>query len=217
MHDPVFEEDHCGCKIKIFQDDASMSPRDWDTLGKMVCWHRRYELGDPHSFENPDAFFADVVETAIASNTDTCAVRSWIANKMSAKDAAAISVVMLPLYLYDHTGISMNTKGFHCPWDSGQVGFIYASNDQIRKEYGVSKITADIRNRVIETLECEVASYSAFLEGCVYGFIVTRDGEEIGSCWGFIGDYEDECLSEARATASSTDNLCSDEMLLLAS
>ena len=34
--------------------------------------------------------------------------------------------LMLPLYLYDHSGITMNTTGFSCPWDSGQVGWIYA-------------------------------------------------------------------------------------------
>ena len=36
-------------------------------------------------------------------------------------------MVILPLYLYDHSGITMNTCGFSCPWDSGQVGWIYAS------------------------------------------------------------------------------------------
>ena len=30
-------------------------------------------------------------------------------------------MVILPLYLYDHSGITMNTCGFSCPWDSGQV------------------------------------------------------------------------------------------------
>ena len=28
-------------------------------------------------------------------------------------------MVILPLYLYDHSGITMNTTGFSCPWDSG--------------------------------------------------------------------------------------------------
>lgn len=36
-------------------------------------------------------------------------------------------VVMLPLYLYDHGGITINTTGFHCPWDSGQVGWIHTT------------------------------------------------------------------------------------------
>lgn len=39
-------------------------------------------------------------------------------------------VAVLPLYLYDHSGISMSTGSFvgraqHAEWDSGQVGYIY--------------------------------------------------------------------------------------------
>jgi hypothetical protein len=26
--------------------DEVDSPRDWDNLGTMACWHRRYNLGD---------------------------------------------------------------------------------------------------------------------------------------------------------------------------
>ena len=29
--------------------------------------------------------------------------------------------IVQPLYLYDHGGITMNTTGFSCSWDSGQV------------------------------------------------------------------------------------------------
>jgi len=39
--------------------------------------------------------------------------------------------VILPLYLYDHGGITMNTGGFSCRWDSGQVGWIYASKESL--------------------------------------------------------------------------------------
>ena len=40
--------------------------------------------------------------------------------------------LMLPLYLYDHSGLAMSTESFsgrapHAEWDSGQVGWIYVS------------------------------------------------------------------------------------------
>ena len=49
-------------------------------------------------------------------------------------------VFYLPLYLYDHSGITMNTGGFSCSWDSGQMGWIYATKEDIQKEYGLSLI-----------------------------------------------------------------------------
>jgi hypothetical protein len=43
---------------------------------------------------------------------------------------------ILPVYLYDHSGLTINTTGFTCPWDSGQIGWIYASHEQVKAEYG---------------------------------------------------------------------------------
>ena len=47
--------------------------------------------------------------------------------------------VILPLYLYDHSGITISTGPFSCPWDSGQVGWIYAPKDTFRKVTGHSE------------------------------------------------------------------------------
>jgi hypothetical protein len=46
MSDVVEEMEYKGYKIKIVFDEDIWSPRDWDNLGTMVCWHRRYKLGD---------------------------------------------------------------------------------------------------------------------------------------------------------------------------
>ena len=46
----------------------------------------------------------------------------------------------LPLYLYDHGGITMSTNPFSCPWDDGgQVGWIYASKQKFIDETGYSE------------------------------------------------------------------------------
>lgn len=47
--------------------------------------------------------------------------------------------VILPLYLYDHSGLTMNTTGFSCGWDSSVVGFIYCSKKDFRSETGYSE------------------------------------------------------------------------------
>ena len=116
----------------------------------MVCWHRRYHLGDevtrkyvagrPH-FGTPDEF------------------REWL------ETPEGKGAVVLPLYLYDHSGITMSTGPFSCPWDSGQVGWIYATRQEIRDEYGAKRITKKLRAKAVEVLQGEVKTYDEFLTG----------------------------------------------------
>ena len=90
-------------------------------------------------------------------------------------------MVILPLYLYDHSGITMNTTGFSCPWDSGQVGWIYADKRRIEAEYG--KVTPETMEKARQVLEGEVKSYDYFLTGQCYGFQLFREDVEVDSCW----------------------------------
>lgn len=94
--------------------------------------------------------------------------------------------IRLPLYLYDHSGITMSTSPFSCPWDSGQVGWISVSSDAIRKDFLVKRISKRIRAKVREILEQEVVAYDKYIRGEAYGYVVqSADGTEVDACWGF--------------------------------
>ena len=110
-----------------------------------------------------------------------------------------LKVPVPSVVLYDHSGLAMNTIGFHCPWDSGQVGYVYVTLEAVRKEFGVKRVTKALREKAADILRGEIVSYDAYLGGRVYGYVIEQDGEEIDACWGFVGDYELDCLSEARA------------------
>ncbi len=92
----------------------------------------------------------------------------------------------------------MNTVGFHCPWDSGQVGWIHVDLAAIREDHGCQRVSPALRRKV-EELRQEVSTYDDYLTGNCFGYVLeTRDGEEVDSCWGFIGDHDGYCLQEAR-------------------
>ena len=76
--------------------------------------------------------------------------------------------VILPLYLYDHSGITMSSSPFSCRWDSGQVGWYFVSKKKVREEYGVKKITQSLIDKVTEVLESEVKTYDMYLTGELY-------------------------------------------------
>jgi hypothetical protein len=66
------------------------------------------------------------------------------------------SYVILPLYLYDHGGITMKTSPFNDPWDSGQVGWAYAHKDKYREETGYTEneLFSKDKKRIPLTGEC---------------------------------------------------------------
>jgi hypothetical protein len=101
-------------ELEIVQDTDPESPRTWDNLGTMVCFHKRYELGDKTDYRTEDYDSWEELKEGIIKNEG--------------------EVVILPLYLYDHSGITISTSSFDCRWDSGCVGFICVSKDKIREE-----------------------------------------------------------------------------------
>ncbi len=154
-----------GNTLEVYQDMSPYSPREWDNLGTMICFHKRYSLGDDHDITHDNYSSWDEM---IEENTST-------------------DDLVLPLYLYDHGAITISTTPFSCRWDSGQVGYITISKEKIIYEY--DNDSAETRARVLTYLKNEVKTYDQYLTGEVYGFILKDENdEEIDSCWGFYGD-----------------------------
>ena len=155
--------------LEIFEDLDPTDPREFDNLGTMVCFHNRYNLGDTTVFKSSDFSSWEELE-------------SYLYKREKA-------LVVIPVFMYDHSGLSVNTTGFSCPWDSGQIGFIYVSKEKIKNEYSCKRISNKLKEQVKEMLVSEVDSYNQYLSGDVYGFNVTdrQSGEELSSCYGFFG------------------------------
>ena len=47
-------EEYRGYTITLDYDEDAESSREWDNLFTMVCWHRRYNLGDEQLDRNLD-------------------------------------------------------------------------------------------------------------------------------------------------------------------
>ena len=158
--------------VKVVNDPDPENPRDWDNLGTMVCWHKRYNLGDHHDIDDDKLWSWDAIENHLRKRYK--------------------AHVILPLYLYDHSGITIRTTPFSCKWDSGQVGFIYATKEKIRKYYEWKKITIGRQEIIRQHLIREVNIYDAYLTGEVYGFeIIDEETEEVvDSCYGYYSNKD---------------------------
>ena len=175
-----------GYNINIYPDDNPDNPRNWDTLGIMVCFHSRYDLGDKANLTSDMFNGWEELEAYLIKEKQ--------------------AVVIAPLYLYDHSGISIRIGSFyacglpqgHARFDSGQIGFIYVDKETLKKEYSVKRITKKTKDKAREVLENEVKTYNDYVSGNVYGYQVEdKEENDIDSCWGFIGDTDD-MIKEAK-------------------
>lgn len=234
----TFDKAYWDANVKISEDGmraavSYLSPdvdpinpqEEFDQVGKMICFHSRYTLGDQHDFNSPEEFLISLAEEFDPGFEDFL---DWLENGYWSSLSPALSYlekgdmviekrqkridkilaehyIILPLYLYDHSGITMSTGKFSCPWDSGQVGWIYVTKKQAVEEWGKKICTKKVIEKAEKYLEGEVEEYDQYLTGDVYGvclqFFVnegTPDEPEWveyessdlhrDECWGFFGD-----------------------------
>lgn len=198
--------------LTVEQEDYADNPRNWDNFCTMVCWHRRYNIGDKHGFSDPLDFMMDLYREVMG--------KSWFADHESDKWQDMLRVLnktdlvlIKPINLYDHSGITISTSGgypYNDRWDSCCVGFIYVTKAKVLKEIANAN---EVNWTAIadEILENESETYDQYLRGETYWFKLTKkvieqnkcphcgeviceyeEDEEIDSCGGFYGD----CLEE---------------------
>jgi hypothetical protein len=172
-----------GYDIEISEDNDAEDPRSWGGSSfTMICAHRRYNLGDVQAKGEEE-----ILEHISGKSFDDRP--NWMDYDRAEEQMNNYidrNFLTLPLYLYEHSGITMSTGRFSCPWDSGMVGCIYISLADARKHYGVKKITAKLKEEIYKHMRGEVETYDDFLTGNVWGYNVEATGD---SCWGFFGDY----------------------------
>ena len=169
-------------KLTIVRECHSYdNPREWDNLGTMAYKHRNYTLGEER-ISDP----IDWLESMLNLNPKYI----YSDDRLSElEDKFFEKFIGHKLYLYDHSGITISTRPFSCPWDSGQVGYIYVSKEKVRKEYGIKRITEEWKNKILSYLDGEVETFDQYLRGDVYSFTIEDDnGDVINSCGGFYGD-----------------------------
>ena len=181
-------------RICINYDEYPENPRIWDNLGKMVCFHRRYNLGDKNHGYSSNQF------------------ESWGELENTIRENENVHTI-LPLYLYDHGGITISTNSFNDSWDSGKIGYIFVTNRMV-KENGLDIENKELIQRI---LEGEVETYDKYLRGDIYTYSVYKittcnfghkHEELVESCGGY--QDEDEAMSEAEHIVNNyKESVCS--------
>ena len=190
--------------LTVEQDDAAEDPRDWDNVCTMVCFHRRYSLGDTHNYDDADEFFDDILY-------NVCGMEYEDLEELSTREKYKLAcesdkIYIKELNLYDHSGLTISTSNgypYNDRWDAGCVGWVYVSKKKAMEEWGgipekdengefikiphehpngnvtysikCSLITEENWKEVAEYhMDNEVKVYDRYLRGDVYGFKLTK-------------------------------------------
>ena len=170
---------------EISNEEYPSNPRtEWDNVTTMVCFHKRYDLGDKHNYNSRD-------------------FDGWDEMKQQIEEDYKVLMIK-PLYLYDHSGITISTSPFGCQWDSGRVGWVFIEEKQWIKMMGEDMDRSE--ERLERIIDGDVETYDKYLTGEVYQYkiyeVETCDkGHEhkslVECCGGYFG--EEECRSEGQS------------------
>lgn len=207
--EPFESFEHAGFTVELHYDEMSehANPREGDQLGTMVCWHPGYTLGDFQLRGGDGRGSVDAIFETEKGRSDFSSIGTLARYCRTALGAVAV----LPLYLLDHSGLSMSAGGNYVGrgdtacggrdefgnargWDTTLVGVIFTTPERVAElcgsaDYAPADWAGTPAEWVTKQLEQEVDLYSAWLGGEVYGYTIEdADGDEAGSCWGFLPD-----------------------------
>lgn len=141
--------------------------------------------------DNGDCFVDGLAEDEVASEA-----KYWLEPEdcMILMDHGS-HAMWLPLYVYDHSGVSMHTECSGDKWDTSCVGWIVTPMCQNHTSADEMKAT--------RVMQQEVKEYNDWLQGEVYRYTLYKQNgwvsddiecsaspnwEEVDDCGGFIGD-----------------------------
>lgn len=180
-------------KLRIIYDSNCESPReDEGKIGTIAYKSRNYKLGE-EVISDPIDWLAEKIGWSLSRVYKLAKKNNWRYYSDEVKNYLEViffeKFIALPVYKYEHSGISIATSPFGCRWDSGQVGYIYTTKAVIKDIMCLSKVTKKDIEKAIASMEAEIKYFNEYIQGENFGFIVEDEDEnELESCWGFIGD-----------------------------
>ena len=172
-------------KAELVYDTDATNPREWANLGTILIAPNK-----AHWVASRD----DVVDTSIPLGNNPYEHWNNLRREQLKLKKSDIAIAY-PITKYEHGEISLQL-GYKQGWDYGVVGFVYITKEQVRKCYGVDRITKSIIERATNCLQSELDTLTHWLNGDCYGWQIKEyaldddglDWEEVDTldnCWGY--------------------------------
>ena len=166
-------------QLKIGYDEYSESPRKDYNIGKILCFPNKYiknELELPYEYDEKFKESRNLNEI----------------EEMLTK----LGYIHERICVYDHSGVSIYLGTPCCRWDSCYIGWYCVSREEVKKQYGVKRLVKQRVNKVKKLMNTEIRTYNNWINGNVYWYELSKNGEVIDSCGGFIADSQEDAIKE---------------------
>ena len=172
-------------KAELIYDTDAATPRQCDNLGTILIAPSK-----AHWVASPDS----AVDTSIPLGKNP--FEHWDNIRKQLKLKKSEVVIAHPITKHEHGEISLQL-GHKQGCDYGVVGFVYVTKEQVRKCYGVDRITKSIITYAENRIQDELDLLTAWLNGHCYGWQIKEyalddDGldwkevDTLDSCWGYF-------------------------------
>lgn len=195
-------EEYKGYTIEIHVDYDCESPREFcDNAGTFTTAPRCESVPDYRKNKNNDAPWLDHWnQEAYKHDAEEDTSSEYAFDNLGAmldkwqRDTGAVAIMLRSQY---GGGFSETDN------EERANAVLWADADTIRKEWGKAdskrKPSKAQQNKALKILQSELKEFNSWVQGDCYGYIVKgADGEEVDSCWGFVGD-SDYCMAEAKS------------------
>lgn len=164
-------------EIEIKYDESPESPREWDNLCEIHYHSDSYTLGDTNWRNDIEGYEAML------------------------KEAKRNRDIIIPMYVYIHSGVALSLSSFHgklaqghAEFDSGRAGTVIIRRKAILENWGGKIVTKKLREKAYRVAEGEIETFTQYASGEVYGYVIDEDED---SCWGFYSVKD--ALEEAKS------------------
>lgn len=174
-----------GVDINIYYDDCPINPRkDFEHLTTIWCNNPHY-IVDGVNIDN--LIWLLGLDSFPGSFANLC------------KIADKKGYFAIPVYAYIHSGLSLGlsrTGQFADRFDSGVFGVVTIKKSDIYEQYGCKRISAKLKERLVNYIKGEIEEYEAYANGDCYCYEILSGTSEEDSMGGFLGDSGLENLME---------------------
>lgn len=208
-----------GYTVELHYDEgrSDLNPRDNDGNFLFLGFpHRDYKIGD-ETFDPGEGFECKACDgrgTDYESGDECPKCEGQGRIHASNLDELLLMIqeeykahLVLPVGMIDHSGVHYYIGGGahwsdSAGWDSGTCGVILDTPETLAVRGFPDPLTEEWLR---EGMAAEIGEYSKWANGEVYGYVIKdRNGDDVESCWGFIGyEYAQQEANEAADVADA--------------
>lgn len=177
-------------KVSIYYDTDASNPRECINYSHIICDHPRYFLGDGDHLNCPSVLrtLCDDYDIDWERDGDEMSNGEMF-------DELSQHIVIHPVSVYDHSGITIFYGNYKNRWDTNCIGFGYVEKSDVERLQPINKDT-DWRAIAIDIMSIEMQVYDRYIRGDVYRYVLEELNdksrwEETDSCGGYYEEPEE--------------------------